>query len=176
MSWVGFISPTQQPVGTRAGMVLLLLFSRQVMSNAWQHSNGLQHARLPCPSLSPRICSSACPLSQRCHPTISLFVGPFSFCTQSFLHQGLSSKSPLCIRWPKYWSFSFSISPPMNIQDSFTLGVTGLIFLLSKGLSRAFSSTTAQKHQFSAFWVQLSHLFMTTGKIIALTIQTFVGK
>ena len=111
MSWVGFISPTQQPVGTRAGMVLLLLFSRKVMSDAWQHANGLQHARLPCPSLSPRICSSACPLSQRCHPTISLFVGPFSFCTQSFLHQGLSSKSPLCIRWPKYWSFSFSISP-----------------------------------------------------------------
>ena len=121
--------------------------SHSVMSDSLQ-PNRLQHTKLPCPLLSHGACSNACPLSQWCHPTISLFVAPFSFCTQSFLHQGLSSKSPLCIRWPKYWSFSFSISPPMNIQDSFTLGVTGLIFLLSKGLSRAFSSTTVQKHQF----------------------------
>ena len=66
---------------------------------------------------------------------------------------------------------------PMNIQGWFPLGLTGLISLLSKGLSRVFSSTTVQKPQFSAFFlVQLSHLLMTTGKIIALTIQTFVGK
>ena len=66
---------------------------------------------------------------------------------------------------------------PMNIQGWFHLGLTGLITLQSKGLLRVFSSTTVQKHQFSAFFmVQLSHPYMTTGKIIALTIQTFVGK
>ena len=65
-----------------------------------------------------------------------------------------SSELGLCIRWPKYWSFSFSLILPMNIQDWFPLGLTGLISLQSKGLSRVFSSTTAQKHQF--FGTQLS--------------------
>ena len=65
-----------------------------------------------------------------------------------------SSESVLCIRWPKYWSFSFSISPSMNIQDWFPLELTGLISLQSKGLSRVFSNTVVQKHQF--FGAQLS--------------------
>ena len=65
-----------------------------------------------------------------------------------------SSELGLRIRWPKYWSFSFSLILPMNIQDWFPLGLTGLISLQSKGLSRVFSSTTAQKHQF--FGTQLS--------------------
>ena len=64
------------------------------------------------------------------------------------------SEPTLHIRWPKYWSFNFSISPPMNIQGWFPLGLTSSITLLSRGLSRAFSSTTVQKHQF--FGVQLS--------------------
>ena len=63
-------------------------------------------------------------------------------------HQGLPSELALCIRWPKYWSFSFSIIFPMNIQGWFPLRLTGLISLLSKRLSRVFSSTTVQKHQF----------------------------
>ena len=91
-----------------------------------------------------------------------------------------SNESVLRIRWPKYWSFSFSISPSNNIQDWLLLGLTGLISLQSKGLSRVFSSTAVWKHQFlqrSAFFmVQLSHRYMTTGKTIASTIQTFVDK
>ena len=91
--------------------MLLLLFSHSVMSNSfWPH--GLQHARLPCPSLSPRFCSNSCPLSQWCHPTIPSSVVPFSCCPQFFPASGFfSNESALCIRWPKYWSFSFNISP-----------------------------------------------------------------
>ena len=94
-----------------------------------------------------------------------------------------SNESALHIRWPKYWSFSFSISPSneywMNIQGWFPLGLTGGISLQSKGLSRVFSSTTVWKHQFfcvQSFLWSNSHPYMTTGKTIALTIiWTFVG-
>ena len=89
------------------------------------------------------------------------------------------NESVLCIRWPKYWSFSFNISPPMNTQDSSPLGWIGWISLQSKGLSRLFSNTTVQKHQLFGTQLSLdsnSHPNMTTGKIIALTRQTFVGK
>ena len=75
----------------------------------WPH--GLQHARLPCPSLSPGVCSSSCPMSQWWHPTISSSVVPFSSCPQSLPASVISNESVLCIRWPKYWNFSFSISP-----------------------------------------------------------------
>ena len=89
-----------------------------------------------------------------------------------------SNESALYIREPKYWSFS--ISPSNDVQHWFPLGWTGWISLLSKGLSRVFSNTTVQKHQFfdvSAFFiVQLSHLYTNTGKTIALTRRTFVNK
>ena len=92
-----------------------------------------------------------------------------------------SSESVLHIRWPKYWSFSFSISPPMNIQNWFPLELTGLISLLSKGLSIVFSNTTHSSKapilQCSAFFrVHLSHPYKTTGKSMALTRWTFVSK
>ena len=76
-------------------------------------SYGLQHSRLPCPSLSPGVCSDSCPLSRRCHPTISSSVTPFSSPLPSICPSigVFSNESALCIRWPKYWSFSFSISP-----------------------------------------------------------------
>ena len=84
-------------------------FSRSVMSDSlWPH--GLQHARLPCPSPTPGACSNSCPSGRWCHPTISSSVIPFSL-LQSFQHQVFSHKSVFCIRWLKYWSFSFSISP-----------------------------------------------------------------
>jgi len=74
--------------------------------------HGLQHSRLPCPSPSPGACSNSCPLSQWCHPTISFSVNPFSSCPQPFpASLVFSSESALLIRWPKYWSFSFRISP-----------------------------------------------------------------
>ena len=68
-------------------------------------------ARLPCLSLSPRVCSNSCSLNWSCHPTISSSVAPFSSCPQSLPASGSFPMSWLCIRWPKYWSFSFSISP-----------------------------------------------------------------
>ena len=82
--------------------------------------HGLQHARLPCPSLSPEVCSNSCPLSWWCHLTISSSVTPFS-CPQSFPALGSFPMSQLFASWPKYWSFNFSISPvlPMNIQGWF---------------------------------------------------------
>ena len=107
----------------------------------------LQHTRLPCPSLF-RVCSNSCPLSQRSHPTISscrpLLLLPSIFSGISIF----SSESALRIWWPKYWSFSFSISTSNNYSGLISLGLTGLIYLQSKGLSRVFSSITGQKHQF----------------------------
>ena len=88
----------------------------------------------------------------------------------------LSNESLLLIRWPKYWSFS--ISPPMNIQNWFSLGLTGLISLQSKGLQES-STPQLQKHQFFGTQLSLwsnSHPYMTTGKTIALTRWTFVSK
>ena len=90
-------------------LLLLLLFSCSVMSNSLQPC-GLQHARLPCLSLSPRVCSKSCPLSQWCHPTISSSVTPFSSCPQSF-SVSFPMSQLFTIRWPKFWNFSFSFSP-----------------------------------------------------------------
>ena len=74
--------------------------------------HGLQRARRPCPSPTPGACSDSCPSSQWCHPTISSSVIPFSFCLQSFQASvSFFSESVLCIKWPKYWNFSFNISP-----------------------------------------------------------------
>ena len=126
-------------------------FSRSVMSNfLWPH--GLQHARLPCPT--PRACSNSCPSHPWCHPTISSSVIPFSSCLQSFPASG---------SFPMSWFFALggqrigalaSASVlSMNIHDWFPLGWTSWISLQSKGLSRIFSNTTVQKHQF--FDIQL---------------------
>ena len=109
------------------------------------------------PSTTPRVYSNSCPLSQWCPPTISSSVVPFSSCPQSFPASGsFLNESALCIRWPKYWSFSFNISPSNehNEQDWSPLERAGWISLWSKGLSRVFSNTTVQRHQF--FGVQLS--------------------
>ena len=123
-------------------------FSCSVVSDSlWPH--GLQHARLPCPSPTLRACSNACPLSQWCQPTISSSVIPFSSCLQSFAAWGSFSISQFFAFGGQSIGASASASVlPMNIQDWFSLGSTGLISLQSKGLSRAFSNTTAQKQQF----------------------------
>ena len=109
----------------------------------------LHNSRLPCPSLSPGVYSNSCPLSQWFHPIISSSVIPFSSCLQSFLAS---------VSFPMSWLFASSGQSigasasasvlPVNIQGWFPLGLSGLIFLLSKGLSRAFFSTTIQKHKF----------------------------
>ena len=130
--------------------LLLLLFSCQVMSD-FLRPHGLQQARLPCPSLSPWVCSSSCPLSQWCHPTISSSVVPFSSCLQSFPKSGSFPMSWLTASGGQSIGVSALASVlPMNIQDWFSLGLAGLISLLLKG----FSSTIVWKHQF--FGTQLS--------------------
>ena len=147
------------------------------MSNSLQ-PHGLQHTRFPCPSPTHRAYSNSCPLHQWCHPTISSSVDPFSSLLQSFPASG---------SFPMSWFFtsggpSIRVSAsasvfPINIQDWFPLGWTAWISLQSKGLSRVFSNTTIQKHLF--FRTQLSsqsNSHIHTGKTIALTRQTFVGK
>ena len=149
------------------------------MSDSLQ-PHGLQHARLPCSSLFPRVCSDSCPLSWWCHPTISSSVAPFSSYPQSFPASGSFPVMSSSNRVANWFSASASASVlPMNIQGWFPLGLTGLISLQSKGLSRVFSSTTTWKHQFSGTQPSLwsnSQLYITTGKTIAFTRQTFVSK
>ena len=131
----------------RMSWLYSLLYSCSVMSDfLWPH--GLQHARLPCPSLSPGVCTNSCPLSQWCHPTISSSVIPSPPTFNLSQHQGLFNESVLHIRWPKYWASASESVLPVNIQYWFPLGLAVLIALLSKGLSRVFSNTTVQKHQF----------------------------
>ena len=112
-------------------------------------TRGLEHIRPPCPSLSPAVCSDSHPLSRWCLPTISYSVISFSSSPQSFPASG---SFPVCQLFTSGGqSFRASLSAaifPMNIQGCFHLGWTGLIFLLSKGLSRVFSNTTIWKHQF----------------------------
>ena len=154
-------------------------FSHSVVSDSSQ-PHGLQHARTPCPSPTPTVYSNSCPLSQWRHPTISSSAVPFSSHLQSFPASGSFQMSQFFASGGQIIGVSASISVlPMNIQDSFPLGLTGLILLQSKGLSRVFSKTSSKASILwcSAFFiVQLSHPHMTTEKIIALTEQTFIGK
>ena len=130
-------------------------FSHSVMSNSLR-PHGLQHARTPCPSPTPRVYPNSCPLSQWCHPTISSSVLPFSSRRQSFPASGSFLISWLFTLGGQSIVASASVLP-MNIQDWFPLALTGWISLWSKGFSRVFSNTTVQKHQF--FSAQLSLWF-----------------
>ena len=145
------------------------------MSDSLQ-PHGLQQTRLPCPSPTPGAYSDSCPLSRWCHPTISSSVIPFSSRLQSFPASGSFQMSQLFTSGGQSIGVSASASVlPMNIQDWFPLRWTGWISLQSKGLS----NTTVQKHQFCGAHLSLwpsSQSYMTTGKTIALTIQTFVSK
>ena len=133
-----------------------------VMSDVLQPL-GLQHARLPCPSPCPRACSNSCTLYQWCHPTISSSIIPFSSCLQS-----LPASGPFLVSW-LFASGGQSIGAsasasvlPMNIQGWCPLGLTGLISLLSKGLSRVFSNTTVQEHNSSVqSWNAVSTVIRT---------------
>ena len=159
----------------------MLLFSCLVVSDSLG-CNGLQRARLPCPSLSPGVCSNSCPLNRRCHPTISSFVTPFSSPLPAVFPSisVFSNELALHIRWPKCWSFSFSVSPSSEYSGLIFFRIDWFdLFAVQGTLKSLFQhhSSKASILQCSAFFmVQLSHPYMTTGKIIALTIQTFVGK
>ena len=126
------LPPTPSP--TNSFFILLLLFSSSLMSNSlWLH--GLQQARLPCPSPSPGACLNSCPLSRWCHPTTSSSVVPFSSYTQSCQASGCFPINRFFTSGGQSIGASASVLP-MNIQGWFPLGLTGLISLLSKGLSR----------------------------------------
>ena len=122
--------------------------SHSVLSDfLWPH--GLQHARPPCPSPTPRVYSNSCPMSQWCHPTISSSVAPFSSHLKFFPASGYFPMSQFFASGGQSIGVSASTSVlPMNIQDWFPLGCTGWISLQYKGLPRVFSNTTVQKHQF----------------------------
>ena len=122
--------------------IYLLVFSHPVMSDSLQ-SHGLQHTRPPCPSPSPEVCPSSCPLHWWCHPAISSSDAVFSFCPQSFPASGTFPMSQLFASGDQNTGVSTSISVlPMSIPDWFPIRPTGLISLVSKGLSGVFSNTT----------------------------------
>ena len=129
-------------------------FSCSVMSDSLLPHEP-QQARPPCPSQTPGVYPNSCPLSRWCHPTISSSVIPLSSCPQSFPESGSFKMSQLFSSWSQSIGVSASTSVlPINTQDWSPLGWTGWISLQSKGLSRVFSNTTVQKHQF--FSTQLS--------------------
>ena len=137
-------------------------FSRSVMSDSLQ-PHELQHARSPCPSPTPGVHSNSCPLSQWCHPTISSSVVPFSSCPQSLPASGSFPVSQLFASGGQSIGVSALVLVlPMNTQDWSPLGWTGWISLQSEGLSRVFSNTTVQNHQFfdaqSCLWSN-SHIY-----------------
>ena len=150
------------------------------MSGSFQ-PHGLKHARLPYPPLSPGVCSNSCPLSWWCYLTTSSSAALFSFCLQSFSASGSFSMSWFFASCGHSIGASASASVLLvSIQGWFPLGLTGLISLLSKGLSRVFlqhhNSKAPNLWRSAFFMVQRSLLYMTTGKTIALTIWTFIGK
>ena len=141
----------------------------------WPHE--LQHSRLPSPLSCPQSLLKLMSIESVIPSTISSSVIPFSSFPQSFLASGSFPMSQLFASGGQRIGASPSASVlPVNIQRQFPLGFTGLISLLSKGLSRVFN-TTVWKHQHSVFFrVHLSYLYMTTGKIIPLTIQILVNE
>ena len=159
---------------------LLLFFSHSVISNSLQ-PYGPQHARLPCSSLFSGVRSDSCPLNQWCYLTISSSAMPFAFCLQSFPASGSFPMSQFFASGGRSIGASASASVlPMNIQGWFPLGSTGLISFQSEGLSRVFSSTTVQNHQFSgaqpSIWSN-SHIHMwPLEKTIAFPIWTSISK
>ena len=156
--------------------MLLLLFSNSVISDSLR-PHGLQHTRLPCPSPPPRACSNSCPLSWWCHPTIFSSVMPVSSCLQTFAASGSFLMSPLCIRWPVYWSFNFSISPSNEYLGliSFRMDWFDLLAVQEslKSLLQHHSLKASIFWASAFFMIQFSHPYMTTGKTIALIIWTF---
>ena len=152
-------------------------FSHSVVSDSLP-PRGLWHTRLPCPSPTPRACSNLCPLSWWCHLILyhplllplSIFPSIRVFSNESVLH----------IRWPKYWSFSFSISSSKEYSGLISFRINRFDLLAVQGTLKSLlqhHSSKASVLQHSVFFVlQLSHSYTTTGKTIALTRWTFVGK
>ena len=148
-------------------------FSRSVMSDSLQ-PHGQQHTKPPCPSSMPGVYSNSCPTSRWCYPTISSSVIPFSSHLQSFPTTGSFQMSQFfCIRWPKYWSFSFSISPSNEYSGLISFRMDWLDLHAVQGTLKSLLQHHSLKVSIlrlsTFFIVQLSHPYLTTGKTIALT-------
>ena len=163
-------------------MYVSVQFSCSVVSESLQ-PHGLEHARPPYPSPTPRASSNSCPSSQQCHPTITSSIIPFSTCLQSFpaffFPSIFSSESVLLIRWPKYWSFSFSISPSNEYSGLISFRIDWLDLLAVQGTLKSL----LQHHSSKAPTLQCSAFFSPTRTSIhdywknhRLTIWTFVNK
>ena len=151
---------------------LIVQFSRSVMSDSLRPHES-HRARPPCPSPTPGVHSNPCPSSQWCHPAISSSVVPFSSCPQSLPASESFPMSQLFMRWPNYWSFSFSIIPSKEHPGLISFRMDWLDLLAVQGTLKSFlqhHSSKASVLQHSAFFaVQLSHPYMTTEKTIVLT-------
>ena len=157
----------------------VLQFSCSVVSNSLRPHES-QHARPPCPSPTPGVHPNSCPSSRWCHPAISS-CHPLLLLPQSPPSiRVFTNESTLCMRWPKYWSFSFSVSPSNKQPGLISFRMDWLDLLEVQGTLKSLlqpHSSKASILRHSAFFtVQLSHPYMTTGKTIALTRWTFVGK
>ena len=156
----------------RSSLSLLLLLSHSVMSDSLR-PHGLQLARLLCPSLSSWVCSNLCSLSKWCHPIISSPATLFTLLPLIFPSIRVSSnETTLHIRWPKYWSFNFSISSSSEYSGLISFSIDWFELLAVQGtlkslLQHHYSKVSVLQHS-AFFMVQLSHLYMTTGKTIAL--------
>ena len=144
----------------------------------WPH--GLKYSKLLCPLLSPGVCSNSCPLDQWCYLNV-IVCRPFFLLPSVFPSiRVFSSESALHITWPKYWSFSFSISPSNEYSGLISFRIDWFVLLAVqetlKSLLQHHSSKASILRCSAFFIVQLSHPYMTTGKTIALIRQTFVGK
>ena len=147
-------------------------------SRVWLCDPWTTAPRLPCPSLSPRVCSNSCPLSW-CHLTIIICRSLLLMSSIFPSIQVFSSHSALCIRWPKYWSFSFRISPSNEDSGLISFRIDWFDLAVQETLKSFIQhcSSKASVLQYSAFFmIQLSPPYVTTGKTTALTRQTFVGK
>ena len=159
---------------------LLSLFSHEVVSGSlWPH--GLQYARFLCPSPSPGVCSNSCPLSQWRYLTISSSATPLHpLPTISPSIRVVSSETALCIRWPKYWSFSFSINLSNAYSGLISFRIDWFDLPAVQGTLKSLllhCNLEASILQGSAFFmVQLSHPYITTGETIALTIWILLAK
>ena len=157
----------------------LVISVASVMSSfLWPHE--LQHVRPPCPSSTPGVHPNSCASSRWCRPAISSSVIPFSSCPQSLPASESFPMSQLHMRWPKYWSFSFSISPSNEHPGLISFRMDWLDLFAVQGTLKSLLQHHTSKASIlrcSAFFtVQLSHPYMTSGKTIAWTRRIFVGK
>ena len=161
MASLKYMQPSQTACIAFLSYLLMLLFvnvitSVQSLSHVWLFATQWTAARQPpCPSPTPRLYSNSCPLSQWCYPVISSSVFPFFLLPSIFSKiRVYSNESVLCIRWPKYWCFSFNIRPSNEYSGLMSFRIYRLDLRAAKDLSRVFSNITVHKYQF--FSSQLS--------------------